>query len=290
MSQCLWCNIYIQIDEDDVHLSRISQKDLSLVSQLFDKNGTIKAWHLLKQEYHLNNNIYFQWLLLINSVPEKWKLAITQSSSDTKNLIIHGHHLIRGSGILILEKLTSKGLYQILISSRNNKVTSVTYIETKFNANNLDWTKIFILQRLTTYNTYLRSFQYKILHNILFLKKKLYLFGITKSPLCSYCNTYDETPINLFCECNYTKYLWLQLNRQFRSDLTYPLLTPQTAILGLFKDSVSNIHLINHILLLFKLYIYKSRNKHRLNTNEFLANIVNIKKLEKMTSFGNGKK
>ena len=34
----------------------------------------------------------------------------------------------------------------MLISSRTNKVTSVTntYFETKFNANNLDWTKIFI--------------------------------------------------------------------------------------------------------------------------------------------------
>ena len=117
---------------------------------------------------------------LINSVTEKWKLTIKQSSSDAKNLIIHGHHLIKGSRILILEKLTSKELYQILISSRNNKVASVTYFETKFNANNLDWTNIFILPRLTTYNIYLRSFQYKILHNILFLNKKLYLVGITK--------------------------------------------------------------------------------------------------------------
>ena len=74
------------------------------------------------------------------------------------------------------------------MSSRTNKVTSVTYFEIKFNANNLDWTKIFILPRLTTYNKYLR-FYYLILHNILFLNKKLYLFGITKSPLCSYCNT-----------------------------------------------------------------------------------------------------
>ena len=145
-------------------------------------------------------------------MPKKWKLTIKQSSSDAKNLIIHGHHLIKGSRILILEKLTSKELYQILISSRTNKVTSVRYFETKFN---LDWTKIFVLTCLTAYNTYLRFFQYKILHNILFLNKKLYLVGITKSPLCSYCNTNDETPIHLFCECNSTKYLWLQLNRHF---------------------------------------------------------------------------
>ena len=43
-------------------------------------------------------------------------------------------------------------------------------------------------------------------------------------------------------------------------------------------------------MLLFKLYIYKSRNKHRLNVNELFANILTIKKLEKVTSFGNTKK
>ena len=105
-----------------------------------------------------------------------------------------------------------------------------------FDANNLDWTKIFILPRVTTYNTYLCSFQYKILHNILFLNKKLYLCGLTKGPPCSYCNTYDERQVHSFCECNSTKHVWLQLKRHFHYHLTFPALTPQTAI----NDSVSN--------------------------------------------------
>ena len=91
--------------------------------------------------------------------------------------------------------------------------------------------------------------------------------------------------MHLICQCNSSKYLWLQLNRHFHSDLT-----PQTAFLHLFNDSVSTVHLINHILLLFKLYIYKSQNKHRVNINELLANILNIKKLGKVIAFGNAKK
>ena len=106
----------------------------------------------------------------------------------------------------------------------------------------------------------------------------------------SYCDTNDETPIHLFRECNSTKSLWPQLNRRFHSDLNFPELTLQTAIVGIFNDSAINIHLLNHILLLFKLYIYKSRNKHRLNIHELLANILNIKKLEKVTAIGNVKK
>ena len=36
--------------------------------------------------------------------------------------------------------------------------------------------------------------------------------------------------------------------------------------------------------------MYKSQNKHRLNINELLANILNIKKLGKVIAFGNAKK
>ena len=62
------------------------------------------------------------------------------------------------------------------------------------------------------------------------------------------------------------------------------------AILGLINDSLSEIRLMNHILLLCKFYIYKSGNKHWLNINELLANILKVKKLEKLTAFVNVKK
>ena len=72
--------------------------------------------------------------------------------------------------------------------------------------------------------------------------------------------------------------------------MKFSVLTPQTVILSIFNYSVSNIHLTNYILFLFKLYIYKSWNKNRLNISELLANILNIKKLEKATAFGNVEK
>ena len=62
------------------------------------------------------------------------------------------------------------------------------------------------------------------------------------------------------------------------------------AILDLINDSLSEIRLMNHILLLCKFYIYKSGNKHWLNINELLVNILKVKKLEKLTAFVNVEK
>ena len=52
--------------------------------------------------------------------------------------------------------------------------------------------------RLITNNTYIRSFQYKIFNNVLFLNKKLHTFGIKPSPKCSFCNLFDGAPIICF--------------------------------------------------------------------------------------------
>ena len=73
-------------DEGDIHLFTFSQSNLNFVSQLFDTNGTVKSWYLLKQEYHLNNNSYFQWLQLINSIPEKWSLPLNKVAVMQKKI------------------------------------------------------------------------------------------------------------------------------------------------------------------------------------------------------------
>ena len=53
-----------------------------------------------------------------------------------QNVIIHGDHLIKDSRIIIFEKLASKKLCKVPISSSSNKITPVTYFEIMLNANN----------------------------------------------------------------------------------------------------------------------------------------------------------
>ena len=70
-----------------------------------------------------------------------------------------------------------------------------------------------------------------------------------------------------------------------------PALASQTALLGLWNDNANhNEPIINHFLLIFKLYVYNSREKHRLNIMDLLTNIKGIKKTEYRLSFNSGKK
>ena len=152
-----------------------------------------------------------------------------------------------------------------------------------------------MLPRLATYNTCMRSFLYKLLNNVLFLNKKLHIFGIKSSPLCSFCKLCDKTPLYIFYEYDSIKCLWSDLVYYFQNSLVLPILTPQTGIFG-FPDSTNSNYnfkkkklLINHVLLIFKLYRYRCRERQFIYINDSIAEIKSTKEREKEIATLNSK-
>ena len=56
-------------------------------------------------------------------------VKIKETHDSTTNLIIHDHHVIKGSRILTLDKLPSTEINAILISKFQNKPSSNFYFE-----------------------------------------------------------------------------------------------------------------------------------------------------------------
>ena len=228
----------------------------------------------MKDEYHLDNDMYFQWAQLIQAIPQIWKNKIKQNlTKNESNPPVLNHHLIKSGRILTLDRLTIKEIYLVLISSFKNKPTSQSYFGNSFPNYTFDWKQIYLLPRIITINSYQRNFQYKILHNILYLNKKRHIFEKIDSPLCSICHSNDEIITYLFCECVRPSQLWSQLRIFFSTDLNLPLLTPQTAIFGFLVETDKCIFKItNHLLLIFKMYIYKSREK---GSVDIISSLIN---------------
>ena len=123
-------------------------------------------------------------------------------------------------------------------------------------------------------------FQYKLLNNALYLNNMLFRFKKVDSPLCSYCNEEEETLLHLFHSCLKIKQLWNRLRLYFSQFINIPLCTPQSSILGIF-DNNQHSELINHLLLIFKFYIYSTRNNKQLNFDNLMITIKKIKEIEK---------
>ena len=249
---------------------------------MFNKNRNIKSWEDIKIEFDLKDTQKIYWLQIIDALPKSWKDAILKDRGNAKNLVIFDHHIVRKSQICSLNKLTSKELYLILVDANIVKPTAQDYFESLFESSDFNLKKNYLLIRNTTLDTKARMFQYKVLHNTLYLNKMFFKFGKVISSRCFFfCKLHEKTIIHLFYDCSIVKRIWNQLKSILSNNINFPIITPQSAIFG-FWDTDTNEHLIlNHLLRIFKMYIYNARTTGYLNISHLLIYIKSIKNIEK---------
>ena len=256
LSQFLWFNSQVQIGNKSVFFSSFSERNINFVGQLFKTDGTVKPWKQLQEEYGLASKLKFKWIQIIHSLSKSWIEQIFIDSGNSINLAIQDHHLIKKHQILCLNKLDSKELYNVQLLANFLKPTSQAYFEKIFVEHVFEWDKIYILPRIVTTDSRIRIFQYNILHNVLYLNKNLFEFNKINSPECPFCKCEEETTIHLFHICRKTQALWTKLTGHLNRHLNLPHLTPQSAIFGFLDISNKDYLIVNHLLLLFKYYIY----------------------------------
>ena len=124
-------------------------------------------------------------------------------------------------------------------------------------------------------------FQYKILNNILYLNNRLHKFGFVESPLCSLCNREPESILHK---------LWKSVQHWCKNYISLPHLTPKLVLLGELDSSNSEFVLENHLILLFKRFVYRSRvNTSGFNFLAFEYHIRYVLKIEQKTASEKGK-
>ena len=137
---------------------------------------------------------------------------------------------------------------------------------------NFQWKDIYKVCRKVTINAYLRSFQYKILNNVVYLNKNLHTFGLSwkKGQLshlfyyCSLCKTFGIK----FRLSSLTDYIFHNKHHRLPF-LAFIILTMKLFLFKITYYFYSN-------------YIYAMPEKNRfLYFNNFLNEISKIKNLEK---------
>ena len=120
------------------------------------------------------------------------------------------------------------------------------------------------------------------LNNMLFRFKKVYsqfFFGFKKKispppppPLCSHWNEEGETLLHFFHSCLKAKHLWNKFRQYLSQFINISHSTPQSFIVIIFDNNQHSL-LINHLLLIFKFYIYSARSTKQLNFNNLKKTI-----------------
>ena len=74
-----------------------------------------------------------------------------------------------------------------------------------------NWQLIFSVAFKITSYIKLQIFHYTFLHHILYTNDKLFRLKYVDSPMCTFCNTTEETILHLFCECKEVKNFWINI-------------------------------------------------------------------------------
>ena len=142
--------------------------------------------------------------------------------------------------------------------------------------------------RKVTINAYLRSFQYKILNNILPLNKKLYTFVLSNTNLYVLLAKWQKR--QKVTIVTYIQNIWNQALAYFTDCLHFSQLTPWTAVFDFHNIDNGTLLIQNHTLLLLKLHICNTRKYGFLSFSNFLNEIRKIKNLEGRIAVNNWNK
>ena len=267
LSESLWYNTFIKIDENTVYFEEFSLVGINKVKDLFEENGKLKEFDKLRQvNPFLSDRLHFKWAQLIDSIPLDWRTKIRDNTTPDKVCMSkYGLYYYSHSGRHLVD-LPCKAMYSKLLKQTLTEPTSVQYWERKLSGGQrgIDWRNVFLIPRISTIESYTRSFQYKILNNALFLNKRLFKFGVIESPACSFCWQVDESPIHFSGQCSVTEELWKKLQRWLTPSFVLPDLTLENALLGympIISDNGTTAKLVNHILLIFKRSLYEMRSR-----------------------------
>ena len=118
---------------------------------------------------------------------------------------------LKRNQIYYLDNCSNKELYCLQISLNNSKTRSQLCFEDFFQIKDIDWKHVNLLPRRVTVDTNLHIFQYKILSNMFYLNEKFLRFKKISCPLCSFCQSENETPIHLFHGWIKANFLWYKL-------------------------------------------------------------------------------
>ena len=131
--------------------------------------------------------------------------------------------------------------------------------------------------RVTVENK-LRSFQYKLMHNIIQTNLSLYKMKIKESPHCEHCHCQNETLLHRFWECPEVKLFWEDVIEWWNTNRSENFNPTWSEILYGYRPENTSFHAFNHYLLIAKYHVYLARNQ-----GGFLFFVPNVKHKSQLT-------
>ena len=262
VNQVLWNNKNIKVNNKSVFFPQLASSGIFRVKDLYNERNEIN-WETA-HAMGVEPGHFIFWASITSAIPQSWKVLM-------KDVEVFENHDPSNPGRNgTASKITSKDIYLSFVQSKFKKPTAQSHILKRVDSQ-IDWESVYRRIYNMCIDPYTRCFQYKILNNCLYLNRDLFRFKIIESPICSFCSNYSETIDHVFVHCEHSKSLYRDIRIWTKSSgIVLPDLNISNIILGI--DSEKNGAIINLILIVFKLIIYKSRSSGQMPSVQLFIN------------------
>ena len=277
--EMLWNNKFILIDNKPVNklFCNWKKQGINRIEDIVNGNGIPYTCIELRRKYNVAIK-QMDYNSLINAIPSKWKTNVKLYAPTITNANEITVYINESS--YKLDCLNNKTIYNILIKRIATTPTALhRWIDEFPFLSDTDFARFFQLPNLVATDTKMQVFQFKILHRIIPCKLNLKRWGISEHDVCNTCGII-ETIEHLFFYCNDAQNLWKRIEYWIQNTLDIHIhLSVVGVLFGVpFQKNDPILLSINHIILVAKRYIYKTKlenHSNHLNQSLFSLNDLN---------------
>ena len=141
------------------------------------------------------------------AIRKTWKQKL-RGGSASENVHCKFDLSIKGS-LINLNNITNKDLYTEILTYKIKAPTTIsTWIDIFPFLEGVSWKNIFMNTHQIVPDTYVQSFQHKIMHRLTNCNYNLFKWNTKGEPFCDYCYIYIDTIEHHFYLCGYCKLFW----------------------------------------------------------------------------------
>ena len=265
-NRCLDCKI---LKNKEAHMK------MKLVD-LLDTNFQILNYEVLTKKLSLRLSL-LEYYGLRKAIPKQWLTTLHSKNLPHKTQIINEISVHINGTIKPINKIKNQEIYWELMSITAELPTSIPIWCDLFPfLSTYSWENIFERTFSVSKESYLQSFQYKIINRIINCRYNLFKWKIIESPTCIYCpGKMIDTVEHHFVYCESSALFWQDLKSWLRHNLNITFRFTSCEILfGIPAFNNPNLLMVNHLLLQGKNYLNNKKSKNeQLSFAAFLADL-----------------
>ena len=255
--QCLWLNENIKIGKKVLFWKDWHKTGINIIHDIINKHGSFLSTEDIERNYNIKCSV-LKYNKLKDAIPKDWRKQVKTIRIEKDEISFNDQIFLNINNIpKSLKNITNKDIYWIFIKSIQIKAVIIDKLEYSLGITSGQWKTIFLIPK-TVKNTKIKTFQYKVLFNL--IPCNLYLYRITKSDTdkCDKCGKLDDI-MHYFCECYQMVTFWSSFSRWWENMMNQRIQLDQKTILVGCITNNNNFESLNACILIAKWHIYKNK-------------------------------